>query len=314
MKKVLVFGLLGLASALGIGLLQGAAQEECPEELQATFMDVASYEQTQNYAQPSLSVSCTAEMMIVASNGITNFEYIQVNVGDMGEQDYHWQIPLNPVFADEPTAIPLVGPVAIIVNGLPVFGPNEAPQDDYGDPLLDNLLDYCGGHIGPNRMYHFHTPPVCLYETEEPVGVIIGYAFDGFPILSPYVCANADCSETSKLQSSWQRTTDVRNAWEANEYIEGSGDLDQCNGMMLEDGTYAYFATDTFPYYLGCYVGEVDEAMLMPPQGQNGQNQQGGQNPPPQGQGGQNPPPQGQGGTPPPPPQGGQNPLPTRRP
>lgn len=308
MKQFFAIPSLALVSILGIGLLQGSAQEDCPEELQARFMDVASYVQTQNYAQPTLSISCTPDMMIVASNGITNFEYIQVNVGDMGVQDYQWQIPRNPVLADEPTAIPLVGPVAIVTNGLPVFGPNEAPQDDYGDPLLDNLLDYCGGHIGPNFMYHFHTPPVCLYEVEEPVGVVIGYAFDGFPILTPYVCANADCSETTKLQSSWQRTSDVRNAWEANEYIEGSGDLDQCNGMTLEDGSYAYFATDTFPYYLGCYVGEVDEAMLMPPQGQNGQQNQ---------QGGQNPPPQGQGGTPPPPPpqgQGGQNPPPTRRP
>ncbi|MEM7345662.1 MAG: YHYH protein, partial [Chloroflexota bacterium] len=36
---------------------------------------------------------------------------------------------------------------------------------------------------------------------------------------------------------------------------EGSGDLDQCNGLTLADGSYAYFATDTFPYFMGCYYG-----------------------------------------------------------
>ncbi|OWY62084.1 hypothetical protein B7486_60315, partial [cyanobacterium TDX16] len=46
--------------------------------------------------------------------------------------------------------------------------------------------------------------------------------------------------------------------WSAHSYVEGSGDLDECNGTVLEDGSYAYFTTDEFPYVLGCYRGEVD--------------------------------------------------------
>ena len=59
-----------------------------------------------------------------------------------------------------------------------------------------------------------------------------------------------------KLTSSWQRTQDVRDAWEAHEYVEGSGDLDRCNGQVGPDGEYRYYATDSFPYLLGCYVAE----------------------------------------------------------
>ena len=39
--------------------------------------------------------------------------------------------------------------------------------------------------------------------------------------------------------------------------MEGSGDLDECNGLVGEDGSYAYYTTDTFPYTLGCYRGDA---------------------------------------------------------
>lgn len=29
--------------------------------------------------------------------------------------------------------------------------------------------------------------------------------------------------------------------------------LDQCNGLFLEDGSYVYVFTNTFPYSLGCF-------------------------------------------------------------
>lgn len=40
----------------------------------------------------------------------------------------------------------------------------------------------------------------------------------------------------------------------------------ECNGLALDDPSlpydYAYFATDTFPYFLGCYRGTPDAANL----------------------------------------------------
>ena len=41
------------------------------------------------------------------------------------------------------------------------------------------------------------------------------------------------------------------------EYVEGSGDLDECNGMMI-NGVYGYYITDGFPYILACFKGTPD--------------------------------------------------------
>lgn len=249
------------------------AQQDCSVE---DFLDVSTFSQA-GLPTPELNVYCEGDMMIVNANGIPNFEYTRVTPNGLAEQNYRWQIPLTPTEAAETSPIPLLGPVAIAVNGLPIFGPNEAPFDDYGDPLLDQLLDYCNGHTAPGGIYHFHARPDCLFETVEgEVGLVIGYAFDGYPILAPYLCEDESCSSVIEAVSSWQRTSDVRNAWEANEYVAGSGNLDRCNGTYLADGSYAYFATDMFPYFLGCYHGE---AVTNDP----GANRSNGNRQPPQG-------------------------------
>lgn len=274
-------------------LAQSTAQVDCPVE---NFMDVSMYVQTQDYAVPTLNIYCEDDLLIVESNGITNYLFEQITPNNLQSQTYRWQIPLNPVEAAAPSDIPLLGPIAIAVNGLPIFGPNEAPVDDYGDPFLDQILDYCNGHTAHGGVYHYHARPNCLFtDTEGTTSLVIGYAFDGYPILTPYQCVDSECTSVEKVESSWQRTSDVRNAWEAHKYVEGSGDLDECNGTYLPDGSYAYFATDTFPYFLGCYHGEAATNGLGA--GNNapaGQGPQAGNGSPPQGA-----PPRGQDGRPP---------------
>lgn len=293
------------------------AQTICTQA--SDFMDVSTYQQTQNYPAPELSVTCTQDTMIVESNGIPNFEFVAITPNALQEQDYHWEIPLNPTLAPQTSDIPLLGPVGIAVNGLPIYGPNEAPRDDYGDPFLDGILDYCNGHTGPNGDYHFHARPECLFtDTAGNTSLVLGYSFDGFPILAPYVCTDAACTSVIEVQSSWVRTQNVANAWEAHEYVAGAGNLDECNGMTLPDGSYAYFATDSFPYLLGCYSGTASTANAVTgggdaPQSGNG-NQNTGNQQSPNGQQpltGQQPPngqqpPQGGGNNRPP--QGGQPP------
>ena len=43
------------------------------------------------------------------------------------------------------------------------------------------------------------------------------------------------------------------------EYIEESGDLDECNGMVV-NGSYRYYVTETYPWILGCFKGEIDDS------------------------------------------------------
>lgn len=38
------------------------------------------------------------------------------------------------------------------------------------------------------------------------------------------------------------------------EYVQGSGDLDECNGMM-RNGSYGYYVVNEYPWVLACYQG-----------------------------------------------------------
>jgi hypothetical protein len=230
-----------------------AAPDSCPDE---SFLSVSSA--NSGYPDPVLNVSCANGQLVVNSNGIPNFAFVKKTPNDLVAQNYTWRIPLVPVAAAATTALPL-GAVGFAVNGLPIYGPMEAPAQGSADPLLDGILDYCNGHTGPRGEYHLHARPECIFTTiDGQVGLVIGYAFDGYPILAPYLCADSACSTTRELKSSYQKTSEARNAWEANSYVAGSGDLDQCNGMTSSDGSYRYYATTSFPYFMGCFHGEVD--------------------------------------------------------
>jgi len=46
------------------------------------------------------------------------------------------------------------------------------------------------------------------------------------------------------------------------EYIEGSGDLDRCNGRVgvtpeFPEGIYYYMVTDAFPFFSRCLKGQI---------------------------------------------------------
>ena len=308
------FLLIFIIMSLGIASTFAHEDENCPHDV---FLHV------EEGSALILEVTCTDEHMMVSSNNMPMYETEDFPHGTLTAMPRTWYIPLEPQLADEPTALPLMGAVGLIINGIQIQGPNAADRDGYFDPVTNNMLDFCNAHIAGQGEYHYHARANCLLDelTENPddptqlVGVILGYGFDGFPILTPYICTNADCSEVTEVQSSWQLTNpSAINAWEENEFVEGSGDLDQCNGMVQADGSYAYYATDTFPYFMGCYMGEVEELNFDPEatrwqgEAQVGMPQGGQQGQPPQGgQGQQPPPPGGQGGQQPPPPPGGGN-------
>lgn len=236
--------------------------------------EVNAYEQSGSYEDPSLSVTCTTDTVEVKSNGIPNFEFVQITPNALKTQNYTWHLTRNPKVASAPTAIWMTGPVGIAVNGLPIYAPNEAPNDGYKDPVLDGILDYCNGHTGPAGEYHFHARPECLFESiDGQVNLVLGYAFDGFPIVAPFECTDSGCSSVKSMKSSYVYVGGSTNAYTANQYQAGKGDLDKCNGAYAPDGSYRYYASDTFPYVIGCFSGTPDTSNAA-----GG----GGQPPPPQ--------------------------------
>ncbi len=223
------------------------------------------------YPAPAVAGTCEGTDFVIRSNGIPTFEFVPLTPNGLQAKSYVFKMPGFPSEAATKAAIPLGGPVAVSVTGIPIFGPTENPMDGYRDPVLDdtirNLLDECSGHTAPGGTYHFHARPSCVVVDlgGEKQGLVVGWSFDGYPILAPVVCSDAACSTTKRVKSSWRSTlaeytTATRGpAWDIHEYVAGLGDLDRCNGLPITEAgakyDYAYFATDTFPYFMGCYHG-----------------------------------------------------------
>ncbi len=236
-----------------------SVETDCPEN--HFLLEANEYVSPQGYTSPELSVTCTEDTVIIESNGMINYEFVQITPNELEAQDLAFELPLEPTPAEEPLAMGL-GTTGVAVNGAVIFAAFEAPEHGYGDPLSDGLLDYCNGHTAQGGIYHYHARMDCLFEENELANLVYGYSLDGYPILSPYRCSNDDCVDIEELSSSYVRVDpDGTGAFEAWEYREGAGDLDECNGMVGDDGEYRYYATDTFPYVPFCYHGETDAAV-----------------------------------------------------
>ena len=116
-------------------------------------------------------------------------------------------------------------------------------------------IDEHNGHLDFRGLYHYHKANSSLLLNGEP---LIGYAADGFEIL--YI--------PGKFKTSWQlkkgnRKTKPFGKYDGSfkedyEFISGSGDLDECNGKIV-DGSYRYFATNSFPFFPRCHWGDVSK-------------------------------------------------------
>lgn len=246
------------------------------------------------------------------------------NPNTISAQDYTFEVPLNPTLAASVTT--RGGPFGVALNGVP-FDPGTAEYWNNGQRShersewryealsghLDLGLDHSNAHVQPTGAYHYHGIPTGLVDLLSAGNFtgLVGYAADGFPVYA-----------VSTVQSSYrvkagQRPSGPGGAYDGTfvadyEYVEGLGDLDECNGRVgttpdYPNGTYHYYLTSTFPFIPRCWKGTPDESFSRT--GATPPGQQPGQRPsasPGQGQGvspGQRPegPPSGNGNRPRPP-------------
>jgi hypothetical protein len=263
------------------------ADPDCPQS--ADFVDVSPHPANSAYPDPFLSVSCDADVLVVESNGIPTYEYVDMTPNGLSAIEYTWEVPAKPELAAAPTDIPLLGTAGFTVAGIPIFGPNEAAQPDpYGDPVYNGIVDACLGHTGAGGSYHNHALLVSCVLTaaaDDAPDVVVGYAMDGFPIHGPVGCLDEGCTETATFQSGWVQTGDPTTyAWDNHEYRDSDDPrvLDACNGRVGPDGTYRYHATAGFPYVLGCYAGTPSDDSASPGGDGGGQEDGGGAGDPPE--------------------------------
>ncbi|NCF31971.1 MAG: YHYH protein [Proteobacteria bacterium] len=253
---------------------------------------------------PELTTSQGSDYMRYQSNGIANHATgtfpNQGNPNTIQQVSHSRDIPTNPVKTNQATDMVDFG---VTLDGVKLERDtaefySSARQWNYEalTPAMAQRLtassafDWLGSdcnnaHVQPTGAYHYHGLPESLInrlgETSPQTTMILGgYAADGFPIYLRYGFnqANDSSSGVKVIASSWQVKNGTRPSSPSGrydgtfredwEYVAGSGDLDQCNGLEgvtpeYPEGTYHYYITDDYPYIPRCVMGTPDASFRM---------------------------------------------------
>lgn len=136
--------------------------------------------------------------------------------------------------------------------------PSEWRQQAMHEPRKLGMDDN-NGHVDRSGLYHYHGVSQAYLTSQS--DTLIGYAPDGFEIhYAPQVGVS---SWTLKIGA---RPTPPNGPHtgefeEDFKYVAGSGTLDECNGAVV-DGTYRYYATDSYPFFPRCFKGVVEDRFM----------------------------------------------------
>ena len=237
------------------------------------------------------TVRLDGEVRIIETNALPNHKTGNFpnkgNPNSIRAQRNTYKFPIHPRYTGEARWVREPG---VAINGVK-FEPEtaervecesgqsyriEAKQD-----LFDLGLDFNNAHVQPTGAYHYHGTPIKLVESLESNNdlQLIGFARDGF--LMYY-------SKSGRYASSYRLRTEPREGDDCEfrnphhskpialkgtkpdgtfksdwEYVEGLGELDECNGITL-NGQYLYIITDSYPYVSRCLMGEFKEDRRPP--------------------------------------------------
>lgn len=255
------------------------------ENYQSSVMDVNNSQ----VFSGSMQIRVNNDKCIFTTNAIPNHDFNDGNQGfpnRVAAQDDVYEVPVSPRFADSITALSLRTDNAILLNGVKVdllaagcfgIGNGKTGCGDVNQPWRYDPMFVANGfnvdshnaHAQSDGTYHYHGNPNAFYAAENTgsESPVIGFAADGFPIFGPYFDDNGSIRKATssyQLKAGFRPDGDGEPGGEYNgayrddyEYIDGSGDLDECNGMAI-NGTYGYYVTDGFPYILACFKGTPD--------------------------------------------------------
>lgn len=240
--------------------------------------------------QGSLIITVEGDECVFKTNLIPNHHFNDGNrafPNSVQAQDDEYRITTKPSFATNNSPLLLTQDNALLLNGAKVdilaaacygvgdgkVGCNNINQPWRYDPMHQANgfnTDSHNAHTQPNGAYHYHGTPNALFN-ENSASVVVGFAADGFPIYSGYI---SEGGEIRRVTSSYSlKAGDRPNTSDSPkgrydgtyrddyEYVEGAGDLDDCNGMTL-NGVYGYHITEGFPYVLSCFKGEPNSSFM----------------------------------------------------
>ncbi|KAG1658329.1 hypothetical protein GQR58_023086 [Nymphon striatum] len=240
------------------------------------------------------TITITAEERIMVTNSLPNHATGEFpnpgNPNTISAQNRTFSFPLHPKYKGKAQWIREPG---IALNGIK-FEPGTAEVvvcesgENYRveafQDIIDMGLDFNNAHVQPTGAYHYHGSPSGVIENFDSGEdlVHIGFAHDGFPMY--YSKSNAykpsfkllegkregeDCNYSRPGQSIAIPDKGHHDGSFGSdyEYVEDSGDLDECNGITIDD-QYMYLVTNEFPYVSRCLMGEFEsQERGGPPQG-----------------------------------------------
>ena len=242
----------------------------------------------------AVTIEVEGDKRVITANGIPEHAVGKFpnrdNPNAVQPQSYHYEVPASPALA--PTLTPArMHNFGIAVNGVP-FDPHAAEWylGVRGSPwqyavfsgALALGLDANFAHVQPTGAYHYHLWPVDLLAdlgvSPDQHSPVVGWAADGFPIYALYGYVNPldPASGISEIDSSYRLRQGDRPSGGDQPggtydgtfladyaFVDGSGDLDACNGRFgvtpeFPEGTYAYFLSPEWPVVPRCYSGTPD--------------------------------------------------------
>ena len=289
------------------------------------------------HAQPSpapgsqtnrVSITIEGEWRVIRANGLPDHQPGKFpnahNPNRIAPQNYVFRVPAHPKPAAQPSPF-VLDPFGVAINGV-VFDPgaNEWWHRDRNsgwqyEPMTGHLnlgVDENNAHVQPNGAYHYHGLPMGILakiKNAREQLVLVGWAADGFPINAPWGYSNAGDAHSpiKPLKSSYRLKKGARPGGENGpggtydgtfvadfEYVQGAGDLDECNGRFgvtpeFPEGSYCYFITTDFPFIPRKFRGVADASFRHRGPPRNGSPRNGGppgnRPPPPFGEGGPSP-------------------------
>ena len=202
------------------------------------------------------------------------------NPNAISAQNYNFKVPAYPT---KNSSITETGQntFGVAVNGVPFDPPtaefwnNDRSSGWAEEGIVDGKkylgIDSSNAHVQPTGAYHYHGIPEAIITDNIQ---FVGYAADGFPIYY-----NANLKSSYKLKSGSRPDNSPGGTYDGKynkdfEYIEGLGDLGQCNeytGITPEypDGATYYVVTETFPFAPRCWIGTPDTTFLKQGGGSN---------------------------------------------
>eukprot|EP00058_Branchiostoma_floridae_P020441 XP_002605931.1 hypothetical protein BRAFLDRAFT_124891 [Branchiostoma floridae] len=207
------------SAALVLAVLPATVLGLSAEEIAA--FQARTHTETNSGKQGTVSITQDGDALVLTSNGIPDHA-----TGTYPE--LHIPYPSDAHHGVHPR-LPGYGPIGMAVNGVPIFNPFNI---NCQDAVENEVLDSCDGHPAQRGDYHYHHEANCLPDNamgDSGASGIVGVAFDGIAIYGPR-------KEDGTL------------------YVHD--DLDACHGITV-NGTYRYHMTSDFPYFIGCYHGEL---------------------------------------------------------